>query len=45
MTATRHCRLEGCTGLNLHVKWKNGKYTWPCTKGLKVRKDGHLQIV
>jgi hypothetical protein len=31
---TRHCRLEGCSGLRLRTIWKDGKHTWPCTKGL-----------
>ena len=28
------CNLEGCTGRRLHVRWKDGKFTWPCTKGM-----------
>lgn len=41
----RACTLEGCTGVRLCVKWKDGQKTYPCTKGMKVRKDGHLQII
>lgn len=40
-----HCRLEGCTGIRLRVRWKDGKITLPCTEGMKVRKDGHWQIM
>lgn len=43
--AKRPCRLEGCNGLRLPVRWKDGKVTYPCTRGLKTRRDGHLQIV
>jgi len=25
--------------------WKDGKITYPCTWGMKIRKDGHWQIV
>jgi len=38
------CRLEGCTGVRVSVRWPDGKLTRPCSKGLKQRKDGHLQI-
>lgn len=41
---TRHCRLEGCTGRRLGVRWPDGKITWPCSKGLILRKDGEYQI-
>ena len=33
----RPCQLEGCGGTQIGVRWKNGKLTWPCTKGM--RKD------
>ncbi|NIN68661.1 MAG: hypothetical protein GTO63_28930 [Anaerolineae bacterium] len=42
---TRFCRLEGCGGRRHGVRWLTGKITWPCGKGMKVRKDGALQIV
>ena len=32
--STRRCRLEGCTGIRVMVRWPNGKVTWPCTKGM-----------
>lgn len=38
------CRLEGCTGVRVSVKWDDGSRTRPCSKGLKRRNDGTLQI-
>jgi hypothetical protein len=41
----RPCRqVEGCLGTQLCVRWPDGKRTWPCTKGMFVRPDGHYQI-
>lgn len=37
--------FEGCTGGRLNVKWKNGKRTYPCSAGTKVRADGNWQII
>jgi hypothetical protein len=31
---SRNCRLEGCTGRRLEVRWPDGKLTWPCSKGM-----------
>lgn len=39
------CRLEGCTGVRVSVRWSDGKLTRPCFKGLKQRKDGHYQVI
>jgi hypothetical protein len=41
----RPCQLAGCNGVRLMVRWKDGKVTYPCTKGMKIRKDGHWQIM
>jgi hypothetical protein len=41
----RHCQLEGCRGTRMGVRWSDGKLTYPCTKGMKVRKDGNYQII
>jgi len=30
---SRPCPIEGCTGMRMHVKWPDGKSTYPCTKG------------
>lgn len=42
--AWHRCQLAGCTGRRLTVRWP-GQITYPCTKGLKERADGALQIV
>jgi hypothetical protein len=42
---SRPCNLEGCCGTRYCVRWKNGKHTWPCNRGMKMRRDGHLQII
>ena len=44
ITAVSHCRLEGCNGTRLHVKWPDGKRTYPCAKGCDVQDDGSLRI-
>jgi hypothetical protein len=44
VTGTSLCRLEGCGGTRLHVKWPDGKRTYPCAKGCMVQVDGSLRI-
>ena len=44
VTGTSLCRLEGCAGTRLHVRWPDGCRTYPCAKGCSVRADGDLQI-
>lgn len=39
----RTCSMHGCTGLRIHVKWPDGKSTWPCSKAIVVEAD-HLRI-
>ncbi len=39
------CRLDGCTGQRIGVRWPDGSITFPCSQGLKYRDDGHLQIM
>lgn len=34
-TSMRVCNLEGCGGLRIGTRWKDGKLTWPCTRGMK----------
>jgi hypothetical protein len=41
---TQRACFEGCRGRRVSVRWPDGKMTYPCTRGLKVRKDGNLQI-
>lgn len=44
VTGTSLCRLEGCGGTRLHVKWAAGRRTYPCAKGCVTRGDDDLQI-
>ena len=37
---SRLCKLEGCTGRAIGVRWPDRKITFPCTKGLEVYKHG-----
>lgn len=39
------CRLEGCRGMRVVVRWSNNIITHPCSKGMKTRKDGNWQIL
>jgi hypothetical protein len=32
------CMLEGCTGMRITVRWKDGKITKPCSRGLTWNK-------
>lgn len=45
ITGVSSCRLEGCGAPRLHVRWPDGRYTYPCAKGCDVRKDGNFQII
>jgi hypothetical protein len=45
ITNTSRCPLEGCTGARLHVRWQDGKRTYPCSKGVRERPDGAFQIM
>lgn len=36
-----HCRLEGCMGWRIGVRWNDGDLTFPCSKGMYLKsKDG-----
>lgn len=37
---TRRCQLGSCNGICFRVKWPDGKTTWPCSKGMRIRSDG-----
>lgn len=44
------CRLEGCRGLRLHVRWpkvegQRVKVTYPCTKGMRAVDEATLIIL
>ncbi len=41
--STHLCRLEGCRGLRVSVRWPDGGHTYPCSAGL-VERGPHLQI-
>ena len=41
---TRRCTLAGCTGIRYFVKWPDGKWSWPCSKGLETGPDGKWRI-
>lgn len=32
--ATHRCRLEGCTGRRITVRWGDGRITHPCSKAM-----------
>ena len=41
----RHCRLDGCGGLRIGVRWKRktasgrDRITWPCMQGMGCKTD------
>ena len=38
------CRMEGCRGMRIGVRWNDGTITFPCTKGL-TEVNGKLKIM
>jgi len=38
--STHKCQMEGCFGVRVAVKWPNGTFTYPCSKGLLPFLDG-----
>lgn len=42
--ASRRCQMEGCTGHRIHVKWEDGRSTYPCSKGCKQINEHTYQI-
>lgn len=42
---SRPCQMEGCTGMRMHVKWPDGRSTFPCTKGCEQIDDETLKII
>lgn len=38
--STHKCQMSGCTGVRVTVKWPNGTFTYPCSKGLLPFLDG-----
>jgi hypothetical protein len=37
---TRRCRMDGCAGIRIAVRWNSGKMTWPCSKGMSRSNKG-----
>lgn len=42
--AHHRCRLEGCNGWRISVRWPDGKRTQPCTDGMEELEDGSWRI-
>ncbi|MBF3053552.1 hypothetical protein HKW90_03945 [Pseudomonas aeruginosa] len=42
--AVHRCRMEGCRGERVSVRWPDGHFTYPCSRGLVLRTDGARQI-
>ena len=38
------CRMDGCMGIRVVVKWGDGHITHPCSKGMRRNKD-HWRIM
>jgi hypothetical protein len=32
--ASHPCSMAGCTGMRITVRWPDGHWTFPCTKGM-----------
>ena len=44
-TGNHHdCSMHGCPGQRVSVRWPNGKITFPCSKGMRVRANGDWEI-
>lgn len=42
--STHKCRLDGCRGVRVSVKWPDGQNTFPCSGGLTAAGDGEWII-
>lgn len=42
---THHCRLHGCNGLRVSVRWPDGSHTFPCSKGMTQKRDGSWRLL
>lgn len=42
--STKRCQLAGCTGRRYFVRWPDGRYSWPCSKGIVPEPDGTWRI-
>ena len=39
------CRLEGCLGQRVAVRWADGRVTYPCTRGMRETSNGYWAII
>ena len=42
---SRTCSLEGCRGVRIATKWPDDQVTYPCSDGVRYRKDGGARII
>ena len=42
---THECAMYGCSGLRVSVRWPDGRITFPCSKGMTVRKNGDWEFL
>ena len=42
--ASFKCRLESCTGIRVTIRWPDGNYTHPCSKGMKIIDKNNWQL-
>jgi hypothetical protein len=42
--STHRCQMEGCLGVRVSVKWSNGQYTYPCSKGMVKESNGSYKL-
>ena len=40
----QHCRMEGCHGQRIGVRWPNGKLTWPCSLCCTANAEGVWKV-
>lgn len=40
----RQCKLEGCLGIRLGVRWDKKTLTWPCTRSMTMNTKQEYQI-
>ena len=39
------CQIEGCTGLQIEVKWPKWRNSWPCSKGMGFSPGGRVGYI
>lgn len=42
--STRECKLEGCSGVRIAVRWPDGELTWPCSRGMSSVSEFEMRI-